>query len=372
MIFPVDLIRILKHNGFIKWKEAGKFHKYIVRSKEETLDAADALPTTPEDIRLEKTLVSRVRNLSVFLEILSDVEKLLKVRLTAKVFDRAVANCPKTLAYIIYRLPDDPVEKEEKTQWVREILPEEVLERTIFDMKNIDEDKECIFIPADFFHPSPTRDMNTDNMILDEFGTPYEIILRKEGLLKGKRSIMEYRYHVRQMLHFRIFPALDEGSKEGILRPSEFTYIKKFVSKILHLMVLYQGVKKGDIDMKSDKPLVPSMTNLFSNKMIENHIENLIKGGFDPLKAEAIKAAAFKSQERLRCINPQCGRIFIPINKNHKRCEHCSRPENYLKDWRASKANNRNEQQKQPAPQKDISIPMISSELLKKWSEEKN
>lgn len=369
IIPPSDLIGILIEHGFIKMEEADRFHRYVERSEYQVLSfverslnemiTADSILTTdPEDIRLEKILVGRINNLSTFIDIIEDVAKLLRERLTAEVFDRATANPNPTLGYVAWCLPDDPVEKEQKKQWWREHLPKKTLERTLFDMRSLDGTKECVYIPADAFTASPSRAESPEATMIGDLGTPLEVALRKRGNLKGKLSIPEYRYRVRQTIYLKILPAVDEGVKERRLNRSEADYLERFIFRIRYLMILYQGVKKGDIDMKSDQPLIPSITNIVSNKNIESHVEHLAKIGFDPARVNTIKAAAFNNQEKVKCINPDCENLFVPINKNHKHCEHCSKPGNYLKEWRKSKKNkNRRRKRNQPAPKE--SFPMI-------------
>ncbi|MFQ5780643.1 MAG: hypothetical protein ACE5HN_07640, partial [Nitrospiria bacterium] len=225
----------------------------------------------------------------------------------------------------------------------------------------IDGGKECVFIPIDAFIAVPYRGDDEMAMFIRDYGTPIEVILRKGGRLKGKLSIPECHYHIRRVIFFKIAPAIDLGVEGGKLTQYEYDYIKKFVYKINYLMGMYEGVKKGSINKESDRPLTPSKTYAISNKSIENTIKNLLKSGADPRWVDSVRSAAFKNREKVKCINSHCKNTFLPINKNHKRCQDCSKPGIYLKEWRALHGDreNWNPKQGQPPPEKIITIRFI-------------
>ncbi|HXN07246.1 MAG TPA: hypothetical protein VN944_09315 [Nitrospiria bacterium] len=335
-----DLNHVAIFQAFIRKTEANLFTEYIERSKEETPATDDLIPKTLEEIRLEKVILGRIKGLKVFLHLHLGVEKILREKLSNEVFDHAIANCNKTVTYIEYVLADDAFLKNRAKEKAREDLPEDVLKRTIFDVMN--GGKECILIPVDAFVSIPSRDDNPISMAISLFGTPMEVYLRRRGLLKGKMTVSEYRYEMTQSLFFRISPAMDKALANKKLNESDFNFIKKFIFKIRHLMTLYQGIKKGELHLEDDKPLIPSITYINSNKIIENTMKNLKKGGVDERRAGEIKTFAFNNQKKIKCIVSGCNNTFVPINKNHLRCDSHSEPKVFLKEWRDFKNHDQN------------------------------
>lgn len=166
------------------------------------------------------------------------------------------------------------------------------------------------------------------------------------------------------MLYYKIAPAIDAGLATGKLNQYEYDYILKFIHKIDRLKSLYQGVKKGEFDLEKDEPLIPSKTYLASNKVIDNAIKNLIKAGVDPKTANAIRAKSYNRQE-VKCINPHCNNLFVPKNRKNNHCENCSQPDQYLKEWRASRADKKSRKSEPtPPPEKMIYMRFIDPDVF--------
>lgn len=365
MSVPEDLIKILLYHGFIRREHAVAFHRYVHRSKEEITANIDLLPTTREEIRLEKTLLVRAQSYRIFFKIFLGLDRLLKKKLTEEEYARAMANYKKSINHIVVNLPHDPIEKEKVKQEYREQF-QGILEKMTFDVFDEVSGRECIFIPADAYIAIPTRSDDHEEHMVSQLGIPIERKLKELGLMKNiKTTNQEYDYDINQMLYYKIAPAIDVGLASGKLNQYEYDYILKFIRKIIHLKFLYQGVKKGEFDLEKDEPLIPSKTYLASNKVIDNAIKNLIKAGIDPETANAIRAKSYNRQE-VKCINPHCNNIFVPINKKNNHCENCSQPDKYLKEWRASQADkkSRKSEPAPPPPEKLIYMRFINPDVF--------
>src|SRR5579863_9254141 len=201
-----------------------------------------------------------------------------------------------------------------------------------------------------------------------ETGAPF-VRLRKRLVFERCMVRLQKKPHspwvLKQILYYKIAPAIDVGLASGKLNQYEYDYTIKFIRKIMHLKSLYQGVKKREFDLEKDEPLIPSKTYLASNKVIDNAIKNLIKAGMDPETAKAIRAKSYNRQE-VKCINPHCNKMFVPKNENNNHCQDCSQPDKYLKEWRASQADkkSRKSEPAPPPPEKIIYMRFINPDVF--------
>lgn len=304
---------MLEFHGFINQSEKGQFHRFIgLRDHDDDLPDAERWP-------LENSVLNRINSLQIFEDVIFGVEKLLEKTLSKEVFDLAVNNCSKTVTGMAIRI-SDPRDPEDLTP---------------------SEEPEFLFIPEDRICAVPTREVNPGAIFANLFGTPIEIHLRERGLLKTKKTVSEFQYHVYRIIFKKVCPALEEGLKSGRLTKVEYNYVHDFLTVFQYLMFRYQGIKKGHIDINRDKPSMPSNTYLASNKRIENTTNHFIKTGMDPIVAESVSASCF-NRKRIKCITRDCNNTFVPRNNRHQRCQDCSKPKNYLKKWRATRADEEN------------------------------
>lgn len=364
MSVPEDLIKILLYHGFIKREHTVAFHRYVNRSKVEITSNIDVLPTIREEIQLEKRILVRAQSYDVFFKIFLGLDRLLKKRLTEEEYAHAMRNYKKSIPHVVVNLPYDRGEKEKVKQEYRERF-QRISEKMTFEVLDETTGRECIFIPADAYTAVPTRSDDHEEQLVSQVGIPIERKLKEAGLVKKtKTTIQEYNYDINQTLYYKIAPAIDIGLETGKLNQYEYDYIKKYVYKLTRLMSLYQGVKKGEFDMESDEPLIPSKTYLVSNKVIDNAIKNLIKAGMDPETANAIRAKSYNRQE-VKCVNPHCHTMFVPKNVKNNHCENCSQPDRYLKEWRAYQADKKSRKSEQaPPPEKIIKLRFINPDVF--------
>lgn len=111
MSVPEDLIKILIYHGFIRREHAVAFHRYVDKGKEEITSNIDLLPTTHEEIRLEKTLLVRAQSYSIFFKIFLGLDRFLKKRLTEEEYARAMGNYKKSIPHVVVNLPPTRLKK---------------------------------------------------------------------------------------------------------------------------------------------------------------------------------------------------------------------------------------------------------------------
>lgn len=214
--------------------------------------------------------------MNIFLEILSEVVHLLREILTPDEYAKALEKCSKTIAYIPLKLPADHNRRVEVVKKIVDLLPDDVACRIKFDTDDIPFFKDSLLIPVDGAIAIPTRSDDRLSRDISIFGTPVEVHNKKHEKYKGKMSISECLYETLQIRQFKIAPAIDRGLSLGKLTQEEYDYIKKFIYKMYRLMTCYLGIKKGSIDIDDPEPLMPSITNIVSNKRIDQSIKHLI------------------------------------------------------------------------------------------------
>lgn len=341
------LLEIAVNHELIKKTEIGLFRGYVERSPEEIRSTEDKILHEKSDIQHEKRIVNRMKDYKVPLEILQEIRKVLKEVLGEVLFQDAITNGEKTIPFHEIPLPEDPIQKETRKGEIRKYFEQEDLSRIKFDIYNERTKSEVVLIPAEFFMALPTRENDFLSIYFRNFGTPPEVELRRKGLYKGKKTWAEIQYEFRTLLYSEIVPVIDRGIQEKCLETKEHIFLKKFIYKLQDVLRLYQGIKKGHIDLENDEQLMPSDTYIYSNKVIKNAVKFQQLLGIEKERAELIDPTLKKNKVQIKCAG--CPTLFIPRDKNHKYCGKCPESKNRVKRWREEK-----HQPNKPKPEEKI------------------